>query len=248
MWRAIVTGTLALAALAISAPARADGTQPSEPASAPPAAATAPAAPAATAPAELLAPAEPSVSSKGPVEPSLGVPSVLSLDPSAAAEAVQSAPSVPPERRSRGVLAVGLSRGRFLGLGYDSFLIEPGVRVPRGPIRWVGDFGLEAGSSEHGLKMYRLGIAGGLENSGRFRIGAGLRGSYTIVLRATEADAFGKALFGNIGGFGIGGQAWLAADIVRSDRFNLGISLRGTAEIYKVGSALRLGPVIEATF
>jgi hypothetical protein len=143
---------------------------------------------------------------------------------------------------------IGATTGEFVGLPYRALLFDGGVRVERRYMRWIADAELELGRTERGLSLYRGASVGGLENAGRLRIGVGARLSYSMVLRATRDAPFLSAVFGDIGGFGLGAQAWLAFDIVRTESLTLGVVGRGSADVYNGGTATRAGALLEVAF
>lgn len=155
------------------------------------------------------------------------------------------------ERRASsaaGFVGAGASVGRFVGLPYRAVSLEVGGSDRMGAVRGAAAAELELGSTEHGLSIYRGAFGVGIENAGRLRVGAGPRLSYTMVLRATKDPAFFPALFGDIGGFGIGGQAWMSVDVLQLDRLALGLSLRGSADVYDGGTSLRGSALIHVMF
>jgi len=155
------------------------------------------------------------------------------------------------ERRASSAAAfvgAGAAVGRFVGLPYRALSLEVGGSERLGAVRGAANAELELGSTEHGLSIYRGAFGAGLESAGRLRVGAGPRLSYTMVLRATKDPAFFPALFGDIGGFGIGGQAWMSVDIIQVDRVALGLSLRGSADVYDGGTSLRGCALIHVVF
>lgn len=160
-------------------------------------------------------------------------------------------PVAPPSREKvnvNAVVALGAATGKFFGLTYRSVVLDGGVRVELGPVGLVAGGDAEVGRTEGGLPIYRLAMAGGLENAGRFRVGVGPRLSYTMVERATRDSSFMRALFGDIGGFGLGAQGWVAADFVRSKRLSIGASIRVAEDLYDGSSARRLDATLEVAF
>ncbi len=143
---------------------------------------------------------------------------------------------------------IGATTGEFVGLPYRAAMLDGGVRLERRYVRWIADAELELGRTERGLSLYRGAGVGGLENAGRVRVGIGARLSYTMVMRATRDSPFISAVFGDIGGFGLGAQAWLALDIVRTDSLTVGVAGRGSADVYNGGTATRAGALLEVAF
>ena len=160
----------------------------------------------------------------------------------------ESAARPPPAKGVTAALGVGATTGTFFELPYRAVLLDGGVRLERRYVRWVADAELEIGRTERGLSLYRGAVTGGVENAGRLRIGAGPRVSYTMVLRATRDSPFVPALFGDIGGFGLGAHAWLALDIVRADELTVVLAGRGSADVYDGGYALRGAALLEVGF
>lgn len=177
----------------------------------------------------------------------------LAVEPSARqADARASVDEPRPHARSSpreiGSPALGLAMGEFVGLPYRAVIVHGALALARERSRWAADIDLELGRTERGLSLYRSGVGAGLESPGRLRAGVGARLSYTMVLRTTKSKPFMNALLGDIGGVGIGAQAWLAVDVVKADAFSVGVSLRGVADLYNGGTALRAGALVEASF
>lgn len=128
--------------------------------------------------------------------------------------------------------------GNFFGLPNARGQVGLAMVIPMRiePIGARIGFDWEPGSTEYGLQMHRLAASLGFETFGRFRLGAGVQLPYTFVLRKTKSAPFTTALFGNIGGFGIGvhGSFWI--DVVRTEGLTLMLGVRGDYETYFTGT------------
>lgn len=190
---------------------------------------------------------------------------VVAAPPAAPPAAAPSAIVIPPTNSPTGgarsakrpgsaaepALGVGPSMGGFFGLTYLAAALKFDVVLPGE--EWIRPAiltELDIGSTEHGLRIYRTYFGGG----GVFvidsvRIGIGARIAYTMVERITKGSAFGNALFGDIGGFGIGPVAWLSLDVVRTEDFSIGPAVKVSGDIYKnAGTGYSGTALLEARF
>lgn len=146
-------------------------------------------------------------------------------------------PPSPPKKGPRIEFEAGVGTEKFLGQIFtraDIALVLPfrshGLLL--GPtIR------LQPGQTEYGLLSNRAETGLYIANQGRARVFAGPHLAYTFVVRKTESNPLLYALFGNIGGFGIGANAGASVDIVHEDHFAFLIGGRGVAEIFDGGTA-----------
>ena len=108
---------------------------------------------------------------------------------------------------------------------------------------------LEAGRTANGLGAHRLQFGGGVSSPvAWFRVSAGVHVAYAILVRATERNAFGNALLGDIGSFGLGVHASfeLAPPLGKDLRLVLGG--RGMFELYDGGKGWAVGPIAGLRF
>lgn len=148
-------------------------------------------------------------------------------------------------------VGAGASMGGFFGLPYVAAALKVDVLLPGE--EWIRPAiltELDVGSTEHGLRIFRTYFGGGgVFVIDRLRLGVGLRIAYTMVQRVTKTEPFINALFGDIGGFGIGPVAWLSVDVVRTDDFSIGPAVRVSGDIYKnAGTGYSGTALIEARF
>ncbi len=145
----------------------------------------------------------------------------------------------------------GYGAERMTGLELRRYDI--GFRIRIGSKSGAGwELPLEArfqpGVTENGLTSYRTEMGLGIGNAGRLRVTGGGHLVYTMVLRTSERDAFRKALFGNIGAFGIGVHASVTADLIEPDPVGILLGVRGIAEVLDGGSAYGGVVFLGATF
>lgn len=107
----------------------------------------------------------------------------------------------------------------------------------------------EPGRTENGLGAHRAEVGVGLSLRPRtFRLALGVHLAYAMLVRATESDAFAKALFGDIGGFAIGTHADMDVAIPLGGGAALTLGVRGAVDAYDGGLGAEGGPTIGVRF
>jgi hypothetical protein len=169
------------------------------------------------------------------------------------------APNDPPPRPvEQKRIGVDLERPTFFGgpiagVLFGSFASVPVQRLSiggEGGARWASTFSVlgsvrfEPGRTQNGLGAHRAEIGVTLAGGKWVRAGAGAHLAYAMIVRTTEEkDAFLNALFGDIGGFGLGVHACLGGELPLG-RHRLELHVRGVAEVYNDAYAVQVGPVL----
>lgn len=123
------------------------------------------------------------------------------------------------------------------------------ARPSAGFLRATGSLLLEPGETRMGLGAHRIELGAGVSTRPWWlRFGVGAHVSYAMLVRVTVDDAFIKALFGNIGAFGIGLHATLDSNIPLTESATLVLGVRATADVYDGGSGMQLGPMLGVRF
>lgn len=146
------------------------------------------------------------------------------------------------------------------GVVYGSWMTLPVVRGAIGfdvRHRWTnvvgGNFTVlgELGQTlEGGLGAHRLEIGGAVSVGGdRFQLAAGLHLSYAMLVRATGTDPVWHAIWGDIGGFGLGPQLALTGAVpVGSGSVSLVYGVRGSFDLFVSGVGWEVGPTLGVRF
>jgi hypothetical protein len=144
----------------------------------------------------------------------------------------------------------GLGTEKMTGLELRRYDVALGLRMrPRdGGWELPTHLRFQPGVTENGLTSYRSEFGAGIGSAGRIRVSAGGHLVYTMVLRRSVDDAFRRALFGDIGAFGIGVHATLAAELVSPDPVGIFVSVRALAEVLAGGSAVGGTAMLGFTF
>jgi hypothetical protein len=192
-----------------------------------------------------------------PEPPPEPLPAAPSEKP-APATTVNPEPDAKPtrEHRAGGVVAnpqAGLAFGRWVGVPVQRITVgfELMPIVPKDPssVRTMLTGVLEAGRTENGLGAHRAEFGVGVANApSTFNVSAGLHLSYAMLVRATRTDNFARALFGNIGGFGLGLHAGAGVAIPLGGSVALTAAARALAEVYDGGIGWQAGPLLGVRF
>jgi hypothetical protein len=107
---------------------------------------------------------------------------------------------------------MGYGREHLLGLDLGRLDFAVSMRIPpkASPLGLSLAAHLMPGRTDESLMSYRSELAVGVFVGEGLRAAAHLHANYTMLLRATEQDAFTQALRGNIGAFGAGPDLELA--------------------------------------
>lgn len=156
------------------------------------------------------------------------------------------------ERRTGVEPIVGASLGRWMGVPITRVVV--GIEFMHQPRRWESgalDFHatLAPGRTENGLGAHRGELGFGLSTAPAIvRVGGGVHLSYAMLERTTVNDPFWKAVFGNIGGFGVGAHALLEGAFRIAGSVHGTFGLRGSADVYDGGVGYEGGPFVGARF
>lgn len=172
---------------------------------------------------------------------------------SAPARAEDEPADPPPAATRTGIEPIaGASFGRWMGVPVTRALL--GIEIDHRPKRWESvalafHVTLAPGRTENGLHAHRGELGFGLSTAPAIvRFAAGAHLSYAMLLRTTVDDPFWKAVFGNIGGFGVGAHAVLEGAFRIAGSVHGTIGVRGSADVYDGGVGYEGGPFIGARF
>jgi hypothetical protein len=160
---------------------------------------------------------------------------------------------LPPKKPSKTTITpeLGIAHGQWMKLTVTRAVIGLDVRSRFGPT-FGGSLLLlvEPGKTEAGLGAHRMeaGYALLAMPTEWLDVMVGVQVSYAMMVRATKDEGFGRALTGDIGGFGIGGNLRLAASVPVSENLRVVFGLRGAVDVFNRGLGLEAGPTVGLRF
>lgn len=171
---------------------------------------------------------------------------VLTLPATARAE---DAPAAPERSRTSLAPVAGAAFGTWTGVPVTRAVV--GLELAHPIADGVAAQGLvlvEPGRTESGLGAHRVEVGPGLFLGPKWlQIGAGIHGTYAMLVRVTKDDAFWRALGTDIGGFGVG--VHVSAQVaVPVSRYAVLLAVRAAYDLYDGGKGSEVAPTLGFRF